>query len=299
MLEDHWTRTFGEQVQRYDSNKLHAISERRRWERERAHNQTKQSLLNCQTSSIFVLSQNFWRLSIGLFLFFLPMHEKFYNIKRYWERSSCKIIAYHCDWISNLLIGETCFESVWSEHLWKMGNAGSSSIPRERHKSSSSDMPSSPVLKDGQAFVFDKKSEKALQYQGSSHEEEEPYYTKPVTTTVEPIVTTSTTTSSANTEPTIGHNTIIDPTKKVLPTVFKWDGGGKEVFISGTFSEWKALPMVKSHGDFVTIIDLPEGEHEYKFCVDGEWKHDQKLVSSQSQSSLLTGDSCHPVPLLN
>lgn len=36
--------------------------------------------------------------------------------------------------------------------------------------------------------------------------------------------------------------------------------------------------MVKSHGDFVTIIDLPEGEHEYKFYVDGEWKHDPKLV---------------------
>lgn len=32
-----------------------------------------------------------------------------------------------------------------------------------------------------------------------------------------------------------------------------------------------------SHGDFVTIIDLPEGEHEYKFCVDGEWKHDPAM----------------------
>lgn len=73
-----------------------------------------------------------------------------------------------------------------------------------------------------------------------------------------------------------------DPTKKdALPTVFKWDGGGKQVFISGTFSGWKALPMVRSHGDFVTIIDLPEGDHQYKFCVDGEWKHDPKLVSCQ------------------
>lgn len=37
--------------------------------------------------------------------------------------------------------------------------------------------------------------------------------------------------------------------------------------------------MVKSHGDFVTIIDLPEGEHQYKFFVDGEWRHDPGLVS--------------------
>lgn len=35
-----------------------------------------------------------------------------------------------------------------------------------------------------------------------------------------------------------------------------------------------------SHGDFVTIIDLPEGEHQYKFCVDGEWKFDPSVVRS-------------------
>lgn len=32
--------------------------------------------------------------------------------------------------------------------------------------------------------------------------------------------------------------------------------------------------MVKSHGDFVTIVDLPEGEHHYRYYVDGEWKND-------------------------
>lgn len=79
-------------------------------------------------------------------------------------------------------------------------------------------------------------------------------------------------------------NTVSEGTKvadsKVLPTVFKWEGGGKQVYISGTFTGWKTLPMVKSHGDFVTIIDLPEGEHQYKFFVDGEWRHDPGLVSS-------------------
>lgn len=38
--------------------------------------------------------------------------------------------------------------------------------------------------------------------------------------------------------------------------------------------------MVKSHGDFVTIIDLPEGEHQYKYFVDGEWRHDPTVVSN-------------------
>lgn len=106
-----------------------------------------------------------------------------------------------------------------------MGNAGSN-IPRERHKSSSSDMPSSPVLKDGQAFVFDKKSDKNIQFQGSSHEEEEPYYTKPVTTIVEPIVIPTSTTASSNTLESNANATqnslIDDPKTKALPTVFKW-----------------------------------------------------------------------------
>lgn len=39
---------------------------------------------------------------------------------------------------------------------------------------------------------------------------------------------------------------------------------------------------VKSHGDFVTIIDLPEGEHQFKFYVDGEWKHDPKLKNVEN-----------------
>lgn len=40
--------------------------------------------------------------------------------------------------------------------------------------------------------------------------------------------------------------------------------------------------MVKSHGDFVTIIDLPEGEHQYKYFVDGEWRHDPTVVSNKA-----------------
>lgn len=35
-----------------------------------------------------------------------------------------------------------------------------------------------------------------------------------------------------------------------------------------------------SQGEFSTIIELPEGEHEYKFCVDGRWIHDPNAVST-------------------
>ena len=32
--------------------------------------------------------------------------------------------------------------------------------------------------------------------------------------------------------------------------------------------------MVKSQKDFVALIDLPVGDHQYKFVVDGDWVHD-------------------------
>ncbi|XP_013386183.1 5'-AMP-activated protein kinase subunit beta-2 isoform X2 [Lingula anatina] len=69
----------------------------------------------------------------------------------------------------------------------------------------------------------------------------------------------------------------VRPNKEIrLPTPFKWEGGGKEVYMSGSFDNWKSkIPMAKSHGDFFVIIDLPEGITEYKFLVDGVWCHDK------------------------
>uniref|UniRef100_A0A8C5KVR1 5'-AMP-activated protein kinase subunit beta-1 n=1 Tax=Jaculus jaculus TaxID=51337 RepID=A0A8C5KVR1_JACJA len=56
-------------------------------------------------------------------------------------------------------------------------------------------------------------------------------------------------------------------------TVFRWTGvggGGK-------------LPLTRSHNNFVAILDLPEGEHQYKFLVDSQWTHDpsEPIVTSQ------------------
>ncbi|XP_064424162.1 5'-AMP-activated protein kinase subunit beta-1 isoform X1 [Latimeria chalumnae] len=68
------------------------------------------------------------------------------------------------------------------------------------------------------------------------------------------------------------------------PTVFRWTGGGKEVYLSGTFTNWNTkIPLIRSHNNFVAILDLPEGEHQYKFFVDGQWTHDpsEPVVTSQ------------------
>ncbi|XP_014883542.1 5'-AMP-activated protein kinase subunit beta-1b [Poecilia latipinna] len=59
------------------------------------------------------------------------------------------------------------------------------------------------------------------------------------------------------------------------PTVFRWAGSAKEVFVSGSFNNWATkIPLNKSKNNFVAIVDLPEGEHQYKFCVDGQWTLD-------------------------
>ena len=71
--------------------------------------------------------------------------------------------------------------------------------------------------------------------------------------------------------------------KSALPTVFRWEGGGGKVYVSGSFDKWtKKFPLIKSHGDFSTIIELPEGEHQYKFFVDGAWQVDPHLPTCTS-----------------
>lgn len=63
--------------------------------------------------------------------------------------------------------------------------------------------------------------------------------------------------------------------KEDRPTVIRWTGAGKEVYISGSFNNWaNKIPLIRSQNNFVAIVDLPEGEHQYKFFVDGQWTHD-------------------------
>lgn len=75
------------------------------------------------------------------------------------------------------------------------------------------------------------------------------------------------------------------PIEPKVPAVFRWKGGGKEVFLSGSYDGWKArIPLSKSREDFYGIVDLPAGEHEYKFLVDGQWKvnHDEPTKEAEA-----------------
>ena len=47
-----------------------------------------------------------------------------------------------------------------------------------------------------------------------------------------------------------------------------------------TSSSFLFLPLdFSDHGDFSATTELPEGRHEYKFIVDGQWRHDPYAVS--------------------
>lgn len=61
------------------------------------------------------------------------------------------------------------------------------------------------------------------------------------------------------------------------PTMFRWTGGGKDVYLSGSFNNWATkIPLSRSQSNFVAVLDLPEGEHQYKYYVDGQWTLDHK-----------------------
>ncbi|XP_064470688.1 5'-AMP-activated protein kinase subunit beta-1-like [Ornithodoros turicata] len=141
-----------------------------------------------------------------------------------------------------------------------MGNTGSGS-KRDRTFSTETDPPSSPG-KDDRAFEFSTSGSRKSRfiYQASLDDSDDfPSYKK----------------TDGEMRPRSATLEGGTPTKTLLPTVFKWEGGGKDVSISGTFTNWKPIPMVHSHGDFVVILDVPEGDHQYKFKVDGHWVHDE------------------------
>eukprot|EP01138_Halocafeteria_seosinensis_P006418 gb/GECG01006561.1/.p1 GENE.gb/GECG01006561.1/~~gb/GECG01006561.1/.p1 ORF type:complete len:547 (+),score=69.14 gb/GECG01006561.1/:1-1641(+) len=57
-----------------------------------------------------------------------------------------------------------------------------------------------------------------------------------------------------------------------VPTVFRWEYGGNEVFIAGSFNDWKHKAMHRSGNDFTYIQELRKRKHAFKFIVDGEWQ---------------------------
>ncbi|KAJ9131440.1 hypothetical protein P3X46_035098 [Hevea brasiliensis] len=69
----------------------------------------------------------------------------------------------------------------------------------------------------------------------------------------------------------------------VVPMRFVWPYGGRSVFLSGSFTGWtehiSMSPMEGCPTVFQVICSLTPGHHQYKFFVDGEWRHDEHQPS--------------------
>eukprot|EP00192_Tetraselmis_astigmatica_P003438 CAMPEP_0117653972 /NCGR_PEP_ID=MMETSP0804-20121206/3489_1 /TAXON_ID=1074897 /ORGANISM="Tetraselmis astigmatica, Strain CCMP880" /LENGTH=551 /DNA_ID=CAMNT_0005460209 /DNA_START=679 /DNA_END=2334 /DNA_ORIENTATION=+ len=64
-----------------------------------------------------------------------------------------------------------------------------------------------------------------------------------------------------------------------VPTRFVWRFGGQQVHLCGSFTRWvetvQMPPVPDAPGMFAVVVHLPPGYHQYKFIVDGEWRHDE------------------------
>ncbi|WCJ23524.1 5'-AMP-activated protein kinase subunit beta-1 [Euphorbia peplus] len=83
---------------------------------------------------------------------------------------------------------------------------------------------------------------------------------------------------------------------------FTWPHGGRSVFLTGSFDRWTRLvPMLPMEGYptiFQAICSVTPGFHQYKFFVDGEWRHDDHQPHSTSEygivnTGLFTGEASY------
>ena len=66
--------------------------------------------------------------------------------------------------------------------------------------------------------------------------------------------------------------------KIMIPVTFEWDKGGNNVYLTGSFCNWKQFFLMKKEGGgkFILNLNLPKGTYQYKFKIDEEWKYNDK-----------------------
>lgn len=71
------------------------------------------------------------------------------------------------------------------------------------------------------------------------------------------------------------------------PVVIRWPNvQPKNVYVCGSWTKFKSrIPLVKSRDDFTTIVELPEGHHEFRYVVDGQWRVNKQLPQGKSGAS--------------
>ncbi|KAJ4704101.1 SNF1-related protein kinase regulatory subunit beta-2 [Melia azedarach] len=67
-----------------------------------------------------------------------------------------------------------------------------------------------------------------------------------------------------------------------IPTMITWNYDGQEVAVEGSWDNWKTrIPLHRSGKDFTIMKVLPSGVYQYRFLVDGQWRHAPDLPWAQ------------------
>ncbi|MBA0710616.1 hypothetical protein Golax_009893 [Gossypium laxum] len=86
----------------------------------------------------------------------------------------------------------------------------------------------------------------------------------------------------------------------LLPIQFTWPHGGDDVSISGSFNGWTELVRMSQvegcPNVFKAVCAVPHGSHEYKFFVDGEWRHDEQQPHRNGEYGIVNTFDTLPVP---
>ncbi|KAK9721192.1 galactose metabolism- protein [Basidiobolus ranarum] len=76
-----------------------------------------------------------------------------------------------------------------------------------------------------------------------------------------------------------GFGPVSEEVDSLVPTIISWTQGGTNVYVTGTFNEWKhKIRLNRSTTDFTTVINFPPGRHRLKFIIDEEWKCSNDLL---------------------
>ncbi|XVF66254.1 hypothetical protein PTKIN_Ptkin10aG0020500 [Pterospermum kingtungense] len=86
----------------------------------------------------------------------------------------------------------------------------------------------------------------------------------------------------------------------MFPIQFTWPHGGRSVFVSGSFNGWTGLVTMSqvegSPNVFQAVCPVPHGCHEYKFLVDGEWRHDERQPHKNCEYGIVNTFNTLPIP---
>ncbi|XVE65637.1 hypothetical protein DITRI_Ditri08aG0016300 [Diplodiscus trichospermus] len=86
----------------------------------------------------------------------------------------------------------------------------------------------------------------------------------------------------------------------LFPVQFTWIHGGRSVFLSGSFNGWTELVRMSQvegcPNVFQVVCAVRPGCHEYKFLVDGEWRHDERQLHKNGEYGVVNTFETLPIP---